>query len=151
MRAVLQRVSEASIEVEGRPCGEIGRGLVVFLGVQAGDSPEEGKSLAEKILTLRVFADDRGKMDLSLLDVAGDLLLVSQFTLLADCRRGRRPEFVRAAPPDEARPLYTHVADRLRSSGLKLVEGVFGAHMLVRIANDGPVTILLDSRERGFP
>lgn len=151
MRAVLQRVSEASIEVEGRPRGEIGRGLVVFLGVQAGDSPEEGKSLAEKILTLRVFADGQGRMNHSLLDVAGDLLLVSQFTLLADCRRGRRPDFLRAAAPDEALPLYTHVANRLRSSGLKLVEGIFGAHMLVRIANDGPVTILLDSREREFP
>lgn len=147
MRALLQRVREASVEIDERLLGRIDRGLVILLGVAAGDGPGDGRCLADKILHLRIFDDQHGKLNRSLLETGGGILLISQFTLLADCRRGRRPDFLGAARPEEARPLYQQVAERLRAGGATVLEGLFGERMLVRIANDGPVTILLDSRE----
>lgn len=148
MRALLQRVREASVETDERLLGRIGRGLTILLGVAAGDGPDDGRYLADKILHLRIFDDEHGKLNRSVLETGGGILLISQFTLLADCRRGRRPDFLRAARPEVARPLYQQVAERLRAGGATVLEGLFGERMLVRIANDGPVTILLDSRER---
>lgn len=148
MRALLQRVKEASVETERGPLARIDRGLVILLGVAAGDGPDDGRYLADKILHLRIFDDEHGKLNRSVLETGGGLLLVSQFTLLADCRRGRRPDFLRAAPPEAARPLCAEVAGRLRDGGATVREGLFGERMLVRVANDGPVTILLDSRDR---
>lgn len=141
-------MKEASVETERGPLARIDRGLVILLGVAAGDSPDDGRYLADKILHLRIFDDEHGKLNRSVLETGGGLLLVSQFTLLADCRRGRRPDFLRAAPPEAARPLYVEVAGRLRDGGATVLEGLFGERTLVRIANDGPVTILLDSRDR---
>ncbi|HVQ31912.1 MAG TPA: D-aminoacyl-tRNA deacylase [Vicinamibacteria bacterium] len=149
MRAVVQRVREASVRVDGQVVGQIGRGLVVLLGVGVGDVLEDAALFAEKVLNLRVFADDSGAMNRSLLDVSGELLVVSQFTLYGDARKGRRPSFVGAAPPDEANRLYRHYVEKARASGLRVEEGVFRADMEVALVNDGPVTILLDSR-KGF-
>ena len=149
MRAVVQRVCEASVRVDGQVVGQIGRGLVVLLGVGVGDVLEDAALFAEKVLNLRVFADDSGAMNRSLLDVSGELLVVSQFTLYGDARKGRRPSFVDAAPPDEANRLYRHYVEKARASGLRVEEGVFRADMEVALVNDGPVTILLDSR-KGF-
>ncbi len=145
MRAVVQRVSRGSVAIEGQVVGQIGRGLVVLLGVGHGDGEAEARLLAEKIANLRIFEDQAGKMNLSLLDIGGEALVVSQFTLYADTRRGRRPGFTDAALPDVAEPLVQRFADHLRAAGIPVATGRFGAMMLVEIHNDGPVTILLDT------
>jgi D-aminoacyl-tRNA deacylase len=145
MRSVVQRVSSASVDVAGaRVCG-IGKGLLVLLGVRKGDTAADLEWMAEKVLNLRIFDDAEGTMNLSLLDVAGELLVVSQFTLLADARKGRRPSYIDAAPPEEARSLYEAFCDRLAVSGRPVRRGVFQAMMEVSLKNDGPVTIVLDS------
>lgn len=147
MRAVVQRVSEASVRVDGELRGAIGAGLVVLLGVQVGDADADAAALADKVLNLRVFADAAGQMNRSVLDVRGGLLVVSQFTLLGDARRGRRPSYVEAARPEEADRLYGRFVEALRPSGLEVATGVFRATMRLALVNDGPVTILLDSRK----
>jgi D-aminoacyl-tRNA deacylase len=147
VRAVVQRVAEASVRVGGEVMGQIGPGLVVLLGVAVGDGEPDAESLADKVLNLRVFPDDAGQMNRSVLDVSGGLLVVSQFTLLGDARRGRRPSYIEAAPPEEADRLYQHFVSRLRPSGLEVATGVFRAMMDVALVNQGPVTILLDSRK----
>ncbi|MFW6058804.1 MAG: D-aminoacyl-tRNA deacylase [Phycisphaeraceae bacterium] len=146
MRAVLQRVSEGSVTVAGEIVGAIGRGYVVLLGVGEGDTEAEADKLAEKIVNLRLFANDEGRFDRSLLDVGGGVLVVSQFTLYGDARKGRRPNFSRAAPPEVAAPLCDHFARKLGELGAaRVATGRFGAMMDVRIHNDGPVTLWLDS------
>jgi len=147
MRAVLQRVSEAQVRVEGGIVGEIGRGLLVLLGVGQGDSVEDARFLAEKTAGLRIFEDAQGKMNLSVEEVGGAILVVSQFTLYGDCRQGRRPGFSAAAPPDLANALYERFVDLLRERRLTVATGVFQAEMAVTLVNDGPVTLLLDSRK----
>lgn len=139
-------MTRAAVRVEGAVKGEIGRGLVVLLGVGRGDGPAEADSLADKIAHLRVFDDPAGEMNLSALDVGGAVLVVSQFTLYGDCRRGRRPSYVAAAPPEAAQELYRRFVDRVAATGLRTAEGVFRAMMEVELVNDGPVTLLLDSR-----
>jgi len=146
MRAVVQRVSRAAVRVEGKATGEVGRGLVVLLGVAAGDSAEDARWMADKVAQLRIFEDDAGKMNRSVADVGGGVLVVSQFTLLGDARKGNRPSFVGAAPPDEAVALYEAVCGAIAARGLRTATGVFRAHMEVELVNDGPVTLLLDSR-----
>ncbi|HLG73218.1 MAG TPA: D-aminoacyl-tRNA deacylase [Chloroflexota bacterium] len=145
MRALLQRVLHASVSVDAQLVGQIGRGLCILLGAGPNDTPEGARALATKCSELRIFNDDAGKMNLSLLDVAGQALVVSQFTLYADTRRGRRPSFTGAAPPDVAAPLVDTFAAALRERGIHTETGIFGADMLVEIANDGPVTIWLDT------
>ena len=146
MRAVIQRVQKGQVSVEGQSVGSIDQGLVILLGAGHSDGPPEAGRLADKIANLRIFADAEGKTNLSLLDVEGEALVISQFTLYADCRKGRRPSFVHAAPPDVAAPLMDCFADHLRQVGVRRVEtGQFGAMMLVEIHNDGPFTIVLDS------
>jgi D-tyrosyl-tRNA(Tyr) deacylase len=145
MRAVVQRVSEASVSVGGQVVGAIDLGLLVYLGVAQGDAASDREYIAGKIRDLRIFADAAGRMNVSVADAGGSVLLVSQFTLCADTRKGRRPGFDGAAPPDIARAEYEAVADELRSYGLRVETGVFQAHMAVRSVNDGPVTFLLDS------
>jgi D-tyrosyl-tRNA(Tyr) deacylase len=144
MRALLQRVRKANVSVDGRIVGQIGPGFVVFLGVTHADTEEEAKWLANKIAGLRLFEDQMGKMNLSLFDVEGSVLVVSQFTLYADARKGRRPSFTQAADPSQAEPLVTYFAERLRQRGLKVETGVFGALMQVEIHNNGPVTLMLE-------
>ncbi len=144
MRAVVQRVSRASVRVDGKTVGEIGQGVVVLVGVTHGDGREQADWLAEKIAGLRIFEDAGGKMNLGLTDVGGAALVVSQFTLYADARKGRRPGFTDAAPPEVAEPLVDYFAQALRAQGVPVETGVFRAHMLVEIHNDGPVTILLE-------
>jgi D-tyrosyl-tRNA(Tyr) deacylase len=145
MRVILQRVSRASVEVEGRIVGEIGGGLLVLLGVAKPDTAADADALVSKILNLRIFADDAGKMNRSILDCGGGLLVVSQFTLYGDCTRGRRPGFDNAAPAEQARALYEHFVETARRSGLKVETGTFQAHMAVSLVNDGPVTFLIES------
>lgn len=145
MRAVIQRVSEARVEVNAQTIGQIGRGLLVFLGVGQGDTEAQADYLAGKIAGLRIFPDEAGKMNRDVAEAGGAVLLVSQFTLYGDVRKGRRPAFDAAAPPDVAERLYLYVATKLRASGLPVETGQFQAHMNVTLANDGPVTILLDS------
>lgn len=145
MRAVIQRVSKASVTVDGAVVGQIGRGLLVLLGVGAGDAAADARQLAEKIANLRIFADDEGRFNRSALDIGGAALVVSQFTLYADTRRGRRPSFSGAALPEVAAPLVEGFVAALRERGLPVETGVFGAHMDVDLRNDGPVTIILDS------
>lgn len=147
MRAVVQRVSRASVTVKGRVVGEIGCGLVALVGINRTDTAEDAEYLADKIAHLRVFEDDLGKMNRSLQETGGPVLAVSQFTLYGDCRKGRRPSFYDAAPPEEARELYEIFISKLEKLGLKVVTGCFREHMLVEIINDGPVTILLDSNK----
>ena len=149
MRAVVQRVSRAEVRVEGRLVGGVGRGLLVLLGVAREDTPDTGKVLAEKIANLRIFDDDQGRMNRSLLEASGAVLCVSQFTLCGDCRKGRRPSYDRAAPPEAARALYDSFVESLRVLGAKVETGEFRAMMDVELVNDGPVTLLLDS-ERVF-
>jgi len=144
MRAVIQRVSEADVTVEGTVTGAIGRGLLVLLGVGHGDTEETARALAAKIARLRIFNDPQGKMNLSVEDVAGGVLVVSQFTLLADTRKGNRPSFTDAAPPEEANRLYELFSDAVAALGLPVAKGVFGSHMDVRLVNDGPVTIIME-------
>lgn len=148
MKAVIQRVTRASVEVDGRVVGHIGAGLLVLIGVAQGDGEPDAEYMVEKLATMRIFSDQQGKMNLSIGEVGGALLLVSQFTLLADTSRGRRPGFDLAAPPETARLLYEQVAAGLKSRGLRVETGVFGAHMKVELLNDGPVTFILDSPER---
>lgn len=144
MRAVVQRVSKASVSVDGRTVGSIGQGLVVLLGVTHDDGEEEAKFLARKIANLRIFADDEGKFNLSALELNREALVVSQFTLYGDTRKGRRPSFTEAAPPDIAAPLVDKFVRYLRQEGLHVETGIFGAMMVVEIHNDGPVTIILE-------
>jgi D-tyrosyl-tRNA(Tyr) deacylase len=147
MKALVQRVSQASVSVNDQIVGKIGRGLVVFLGVAQGDSREDAIYLANKVANLRIFADQSSKFSLSALDTRGDILIVSQFTLLGDTRKGRRPDFTAAAPPDLARELYEFLVEQVRATGLKVETGLFQEHMLVEIHNDGPVTISLESKK----
>ena len=144
MRALLQRVSKASVTVEGQTISKIGKGLLILLGIGHGDSDEQVKFMAEKIANLRVFEDDQGKTNLSILDVQGEAIVVSQFTLYADTRKGRRPSFIDAALPNVAEPLVNQFIDRLRRHGVPTQVGKFGTHMEVEIHNDGPVTIWLE-------
>jgi D-tyrosyl-tRNA(Tyr) deacylase len=147
MKAVIQRVTGAFVEVDGTIVARIQNGLVVLLGVAKGDDEPDGRYLAEKIRTLRIFSDEQGKMNRSLTDVDGAVLLVSQFTLLGRTANGRRPSFDGAAPPDLAKRLYEQVAADLRAHGTRVEMGVFAAHMIVALVNDGPVTFVLDSKE----
>jgi D-tyrosyl-tRNA(Tyr) deacylase len=147
MRAVIQRVTRASVEVDCDMVGAIGPGWLVLLGVARGDRDEDAAWLAEKLINLRAFEDDQGKMNRSVLDIQGEILVVSQFTLLGDCRAGRRPSFTEAAEPAEAERLYVRFADLVRASGLEVATGVFRAMMNVSLVNDGPVTFILDSRK----
>ena len=144
MRAVIQRVSQAEVAVAGRSVGRIGPGLCVFLGVGKGDGPSNADHLAEKIKNMRIFEDGNGKMNRSLLEVQKGLLVVSQFTLYGDCRKGNRPSFSDAAAPAEAEKLYEHFVQRLRDAGLTVATGQFGARMDVALANDGPVTFIVE-------
>ena len=144
MRVVVQRVRRGRVTVEGRPVAEIGLGFVILVGVGKGDGREQAEWLADKCAGLRVFEDSQGKMNLALPDVGGAVLVVSQFTLYADAGKGRRPSFIDAAPPEHAAPLVEALADGLRRLGIPVQSGSFGAHMLVEIENDGPVTILLE-------
>lgn len=147
MRAVLQRVSSASVTVEGTIAGAIGPGLMILLGVEKGDGEEDARFLAKKTAGLRIFEDEEGKMNLAVGEAGGAVLVVSQFTLLADCRKGRRPGFSQAAPPQEADALYRRFVELLRQEGLEVATGVFQAMMDVQLINNGPVTMLLDSRK----
>jgi len=148
MRAVVQRVSEASVRVDGEVVGRIDAGLAVLLGVAVGDAEKDADLLADKVVHLRVFPDEAGQMNRSVSDVGGGVLVVSQFTLLGDARKGRRPSYVDAAAPEEANRLYERFASRVRASGLPVATGVFRAMMDVALVNQGPVTILLDSRRQ---
>lgn len=148
MRAVIQRVERASVSVEGEIRGQISAGFLVLIGVEEGDGDADFRYIAEKVPNLRVFEDEQGKMNRSLLDVGGELLAVSQFTLLGDARGGRRPSFITAARPETADPMYERLVADWRARGIRVETGVFGAHMKVSLVNDGPVTILLDSRRR---
>jgi len=148
MKALIQRVSRASVSVNEHVVGEIGRGLVVFLGVARGDSEGDASYLANKVANLRIFADESSHFALSALETGGGILVISQFTLLADARKGRRPSFTEAAPPDLAKELYEFFAEQVRRTGVHVETGLFQEHMLVQIYNDGPVTISLESRTR---
>jgi D-tyrosyl-tRNA(Tyr) deacylase len=148
VKALLQRVTSASVTIDGEVVGNIGRGLVVFVGVAEGDSPQAADYLVSKLVNLRIFADEAERFNLSALDIKAELLLVSQFTLLADTRKGRRPSFTEAAPPPQAEELFEHFIDEAKASGLKVQTGRFQQYMQVEIHNDGPVTIMLDSRDR---
>ncbi len=147
MRAVVQRVEEACVTVDGETTGEIGAGLVVYLGVGRGDGAADCAYLAAKIAGLRIFEDEKGLMNLSIKEKGGEVLCISQFTLYGDCRKGRRPGFSAAAPPEEAAPLFKEFCDQLEQRGLAVSTGRFGAMMRIEQLNDGPVTILLDSRK----
>jgi D-tyrosyl-tRNA(Tyr) deacylase len=146
MRAVLQRVSEARVRVGGEVVGQIGRGLLVLLGVAPDDAPEQVRWLADKVVGLRVFADADGKMNLGVADVGGAVLVVSQFTLYGDCSKGRRPSFIGAAPPETAIPLYEAFVAAVKALGVPVATGRFGALMQVELVNDGPVTLIVDSK-----
>lgn len=148
MRAVLQRVSSARVVVDARETGRIATGILALVGVENGDGPEDVAYVANKIRDLRIFEDEAGKMNRSLVDVGGQALVVSQFTLAGDCRNGRRPSFIAAAAPAEAQALYEAVIASLRESGLTVATGIFRAMMQVELVNDGPVTLLIDSRKR---
>lgn len=148
MKVVLQRVKSAKVEVENKITGQIDKGFMLLLGVENGDTEKEADILASKISTLRIFTDDNDKMNLSLADVKGEVLVVSNFTLCADCSHGRRPSFINAARPDTANPLYEYFCNKFLENGVEKVEkGIFGADMLVSIENDGPVTLILDTKE----
>ena len=146
MRAVVQRVSQASVEVDGNITGKIDRGLLVYLGVEEGDNDEDLRYIVDKVANLRVFQDDQGKMNLSVMDIGGSVLIVSQFTLCGDCRRGRRPSFSKAAQLEEANRYYEKSIEALKELGMQVETGIFQADMKVQSINDGPVTILLDSK-----
>jgi len=145
MRAVVQRVLNAKVEVENKIVGETGNGLLVYLGVGRGDNEKDARYVAEKISNLRIFSDAQGKMNLSVKDVGGAVLLVSQFTLYGDCRKGRRPGFDDSAEPDLAKELYIQVGDIIKTGGISVEKGIFAAHMLVSSVNDGPINFLIDS------
>ena len=145
MKAVIQRVKKSSVKVGNEITGKIGKGILVLLGVEKGDTEKDAGYLAGKIINLRIFEDDNGKMNLSLADVGGELLAVSQFTLLGDCKKGRRPSFVKAAPPEEAKRLYEYFVEKVKSLGICVQTGKFQAMMEVSLINDGPVTFILES------
>jgi D-tyrosyl-tRNA(Tyr) deacylase len=148
MRLILQRVKRGGVSVDGQVVGAIGTGLVALVGTTHNDTPAQAETLAHKMANLRIFEDEAGKMNLSALEVGAEMLVISQFTLYADCRRGRRPGFTEAARPEVAEPLIEHFIQALRAEGVsRVASGVFGAHMLVEIHNDGPVTIILDTAE----
>ncbi|GAB6181976.1 D-aminoacyl-tRNA deacylase [Desulfotomaculum defluvii] len=147
MRAVVQRVQRGSVTVNDVVVGKIGRGLVVLLGVGQGDTTDDARYLADKISQLRIFDDEQGKLNLSIQDVGGSVLAISQFTLFGDCRKGRRPSYIEAAAPGFAKELYESFVQRLVCNGLSTATGIFQEHMIVEIFNDGPVTLLLDSRK----
>lgn len=148
MKALLQRVTNARVSVAGKEVGRIGQGLVVFIGVAAGDTEKDIDYLVQKTVNLRIFSDNADRFNLSALDIGGELLLVSQFTLLADTRKGRRPGFTDAAPPDKAEELFDEFVKKARSTGLEVATGRFQQYMQVEINNDGPVTIMLNSRDK---
>jgi len=148
MKALLQRVTGASVSVAGEEVGRIGHGLVVFLGVASGDTEKDAQYLVQKITNLRIFADNKEKFNLSALDINGELLLISQFTLLADTLKGRRPSFTDAAPPEQAEDLFQYFVELAGVTGLKIATGRFQQYMQVEIHNDGPVTVMLDSKEK---
>jgi len=148
VKVLLQRVTGASVSVAGEEVGRIGQGLVVFVGVANGDTEKDVQYLVQKVVGLRIFADEEGKFNLSALDIKGELLVVSQFTLLADTRKGRRPSFTEAAPPAQAEALFEHFVEQARATGLRVETGRFQQYMQVEIHNDGPVTVMLDSREK---
>lgn len=148
MKAVIQRVSQSSVSVDGEVIGSINQGLMILLGVEQGDTKQDADKLVKKIPFLRIFEDENGKMNLSCLDIDGEMLVISQFTLCADCSHGRRPSFTKSAPPDIADELYEYFKNELNKAGVRKVEsGCFGADMKVSLVNDGPVTIVLDSKE----
>ncbi|MEW6003010.1 MAG: D-aminoacyl-tRNA deacylase [Nitrospirota bacterium] len=147
MKALLQRVKEAKVDTEGRPVAKIGKGLLVFLGIERGDTERDFEYLLKKVSNLRIFEDARQKMNLSIRDVNGEVLVISQFTLSADCRRGNRPSFDDAEEPEEAKEMYTKFIDRLKEEGIRVSTGEFGSYMQVYLVNDGPVTIMLDSKK----
>lgn len=146
MRAMIQRVSEAACTVEGRVTGRIGRGLLVFLGVGPEDGEADVSFMADKIVNLRIFEDEDGRMNRSIKDIGGGVLLISQFTLYGDCRKGRRPDFSAAGPPGMARRLYDRTVEAVRAAGVETATGIFAARMEIQSVNDGPVTLILDSR-----
>lgn len=147
MKALIQRVSEASVEVDGKTIASIQKGLLIFVGITSGDGPKDIEYVKEKILNLRIFEGESGKLDLSVLDVKGEILLVSQFTLYGTCDKGRRPDFAQAAPIEEARGVYEQVVATFQKSDLKIEQGQFQAHMQVKLCNDGPLTLLLESKK----
>ena len=146
MKALIQRVTRASVSVASEVVGRIDRGLVVFIGVATGDTEKDAQYLAQKTVSLRIFSDEEGRFNLSALDIKGELLVVSQFTLLADTRKGRRPSFIEAAPPTQAEEIFERFVEQARATGLRVETGRFQQYMQVEIHNDGPVTILLDSK-----
>ncbi|WP_294270998.1 D-aminoacyl-tRNA deacylase [uncultured Chryseobacterium sp.] len=145
MKVVIQRVSESSVKVNGEIVGDIGRGLMLLIGIDENDSLADADWLVQKILNLRIFSDEEGKMNLSVTDIAGELLCISQFTLMAEYRKGNRPSFIRAARPDQAVPIFEYFKQEIAKSGLRTESGIFGADMKVSLVNDGPVTIVMDS------
>lgn len=148
MKTVIQRVIHSNVKIDGKTVGEIGRGFMILLGIMQGDTKADADKLIKKIPNLRIFEDENGKMNLSSLDIGGEMLVISQFTLCADCSHGRRPSFIKSAPPDEANMLYEYFVEELKKAGVSKVEtGEFGADMKVSLINDGPVTIILDSEE----
>ncbi len=148
MKVLLQRVTGASVSIDGEEVGRIGQGLVAFVGVAEGDSESDIDYLVPKMMGLRIFADEEGRFNISVTDVGGELLLISQFTLLADTRKGKRPSFTEAAPPEQAELLFEQFVEKTRAAGLKVETGRFQQYMQVEIHNDGPVTVMLDSRDR---
>ncbi len=148
MKAVIQKVSQAAVEVENETVAEIKRGLVVLLGINQEDEKADAEYLAKKVPNLRVFEDDEQKMNLSIQEIGGEILAISQFTLYADTRKGRRPSFIKAAPPEKADPLYEYFVELIQNSNIEVKKGIFGAMMQVKIFNEGPVTIIIDSEDR---
>lgn len=145
MKVVIQRVSEAGVKVDGKTVGEIGKGLMLLVGIDENDEKTDADWLVQKILNLRVFGDQDDKLNLSVMDISGEILCISQFTLIADYRKGNRPSFIKAAKPDKAIPLFDYFKEEIAKSGLKTASGIFGADMKVSLLNDGPVTIVMDS------
>lgn len=148
MKAVIQRVSEASVKVDGKIAGEIKDGLLLLIGIDELDEKSDADWLVQKILNLRIFGDDEGKLNRSVIDISGEILCISQFTLIADYKKGNRPSFIKAAKPDKAVPLFEYFKNEISSSGLKTESGIFGADMKVSLLNDGPVTIVMDSKTK---
>ncbi len=148
MKAVVQRVRKSSVVVDKKIVSDIGAGLMVLLGIQGDDTQKDADFLVEKIINLRIFEDDTGKMNISLKDINGELLVVSQFTLLADCKKGRRPSYIKAAPPEKANALYEYFVSRAKDLGIATKSGVFQAMMDVSLINQGPVTLLLDTKQK---
>ncbi|MDX8569567.1 D-aminoacyl-tRNA deacylase [Elizabethkingia sp. HX XZB] len=148
MKVVIQRVSESEVVVENQSVGKIGKGFMLLIGIDESDEKQDADWLVQKILNLRVFGDEEGKLNLSILDIKGELLCISQFTLIADYKKGNRPSFIKAAKPDKAIPLFEYFKEEIAKSGLKTESGIFGADMKVSLINDGPVTIVMDSKTK---